>query len=275
MGDIREIVARFYDRGAKSDLVNELFYEGSNFLNVGYWHDDTTGVRQACENLMEELLKRIPDKKGTILDVACGKGGTTRHLCNYYEPADVVGINISTEQLKKCRMNAPGCTFLEMDATNMDFPDASFENVISVEAAFHFDTREKFLKEAYRILKANGRLVMTDVIMPTDFERQPHANVLKDMDAYKAVCRRANFVDVEVIDVTERSMGGAFEYMGRYFRQRLPWLAERPAFARRIARKLEAEWGQRIYVLVACKKPAPSRARAAGRRHRRGASEVG
>ena len=262
MTDFRQIVSQFYDQRARRDIVNDLIYEGSNFLNVGYWREGTSGAREACENLMEELLARIPEKRGKILDVACGKGGTTRYLCNYYDPADVVGINISAEQLEKCRAIAPGCTFLEMDATKMDFPDSSFDNIVSVEAAFHFDTREKFLNEAFRVLKDGGRLVMTDIIMPQDFSRQPHANVLEDIDAYKAVCRRANFADIEVLDVTEPCMSGAFEHLGLFLRQRLPWLSTRPGFIERIARSLESEWGDRIYILVACPKPARNKARA-------------
>ena len=40
-----------------------------------------------------------------------------------------------------------------MDATELDFRDNSFDSIICVEAAFHFDTREKFVREAYRVLK--------------------------------------------------------------------------------------------------------------------------
>lgn len=34
----------------------------------------------------------VPEKNGTILDVACGKGATTRYLLKYYTPENVTGI---------------------------------------------------------------------------------------------------------------------------------------------------------------------------------------
>ncbi len=41
---------------------------------------------------MEKLMAFIPEKNGTILDVACGKGATTRYLLKYYTPENVTGI---------------------------------------------------------------------------------------------------------------------------------------------------------------------------------------
>jgi MPBQ/MSBQ methyltransferase len=82
---------------------------------------------------MEKLLAFIPAKKGIILDVACGLGATTRHVLRYYAPSDMVGINIAEAQLRMSRVNAPDCTFIQMDAVNLGFRDSVFDNVICVE----------------------------------------------------------------------------------------------------------------------------------------------
>ena len=133
-------VNRFYDRRMYSERSTRR-YEGSGFRNYGYWAPGIRSQVDACEELMEVLLAFIPKKVGAILDVACGMGGTTRHLLNYYDANAVTGINISSKQLRTCRQLAPGCRFLMMSATDMDFPEGSFDNVICVEAAHHFVTR--------------------------------------------------------------------------------------------------------------------------------------
>lgn len=211
MNKFSESVVQTYNRTNRQGFIYRLLCEGSAFMNLGYWHENTANAQDAGENLVDELLKYIPEKNGRILDVACGQGATTRHLCKYYDAVNVVGIDISLKQLQKCREVAPSCTFLEMDATNLGFEQASFDSVICVEAAFHFDTRERFLSEACRVLKPGGRLVMADIVSTKFLGRtslEPQANVVRDQDEYAAVYRRAGFADVEIHDVTDPVVGG-------------------------------------------------------------------
>jgi ubiquinone/menaquinone biosynthesis C-methylase UbiE len=83
----------------------------------------------------------FPHRNGSVLDVACGKVASTRLLLCNYDPCNVTGINISEKQLATGREMAPGCRSLKMDATHLTFPDNSIDNVLCVEAAFHFNTR--------------------------------------------------------------------------------------------------------------------------------------
>ena len=60
-----------------------------------------------------------------------------------------------------------------MSATELKFADESFDNIICVEAAFHFVTRKKFLKAAFRMLKPRGQIVLPDVLSAK--HREEHA----------------------------------------------------------------------------------------------------
>jgi MPBQ/MSBQ methyltransferase len=177
-----------------------------DFANYGYWDRHTWTYKEACENLMEHLLAFLPEKKGAILDVACGKGATTRYLLNYYSPKDVTGINVSVKQLERCKVNAPGCAFVLMDAAKMAFKDSSFDAIICMEAVFHFYTREKFLHDAHRVLKPGGRLVLSDILrtMPDEGAKLtfPAQNYVKDLTEYRTLYRGAGFKDIEVINAT-------------------------------------------------------------------------
>jgi ubiquinone/menaquinone biosynthesis C-methylase UbiE len=115
-----------------SNPAHEEFYQYTGFSNFGYWYPSTRDGKEASANLVERLLTYIPHKSGTILDVACGQGGTTRRLLAFYEPSKITAINLDEKQLKNAKKNAPGCNFLVMDAAALGFTSAAFDNILCV-----------------------------------------------------------------------------------------------------------------------------------------------
>nr|AAW33974.1 PedO [symbiont bacterium of Paederus fuscipes] len=202
----------FYDDNGMTGVL----FGDTDYRNHGYWDRNTVSQDQACRQLQEILLDFIPVKTGKILDVACGMGASTRHLLKYYPAENIWAINISDKQIDTARRNAPGCHVQVMDATNMSFADEAFENILCIEAAFHFNTRRKFLEEALRILKPGGRVVLSDFIFSSP-ERLEQNNILPgpvnhlaSIEEYAQLLNDVGFSDFTIQDVSDEVWGGQF-----------------------------------------------------------------
>jgi ubiquinone/menaquinone biosynthesis C-methylase UbiE len=94
-----------------------------------------------------------------------------------------------------------------MDAASMTFEDNAFNNIICVEAAFHFNTRESFFRNTLRILKRGGMLALTDVLL----HEEGHAilpmwlrcNFMPSLSAYGEMLYQIGFSQVSVVDISE------------------------------------------------------------------------
>jgi len=248
-----------YDNRMRRPLTRE-YYGYSDFYNFGYWLPETRTQKEASENLMEKLLTFIPEKRGTVLDVACGMGATTRHLLKYYEPSKVIGINLSYTQLVTSRLNAPGCSFLRMDAARLGFNQNAFDNIICVEAVFDFDAREDFLKEAYRLLRPGGHLVLSDILFPKWAVRLnpllPQRNWVTDLKEYRDIYLRIGFREVRVMDVTRETWTAFYNHSRRWCHEKLK--AGEIGIALYliiILRDFAANLGVKHYLLVSARKP--------------------
>jgi ubiquinone/menaquinone biosynthesis C-methylase UbiE len=261
LNDYSRYIADLYDRqeqrqGASGfNAVSNAFYQGSDWLNFGYWRADTASAGEAGENLVDELLALKPPSGGLALDVGCGKGMTARRLCGHFEAENVFGINISREHLAKCAVNAPNCTFLEMDATAMEFPDESFEYVISVEAAFHFQTREKFFAEALRVLRPGGKFVLSDILTDRQTPHQPPDNRMPDLGAYHRLFDRIGFIETRIVDATEPCSHGFNNALLRFFEQRTPNAHAGSFLHDSVSLALKERVADKLYVLAGAVKP--------------------
>jgi len=254
----KQKLSHFYGEKMDHNWYKE-YYQGSDFLNFGYWTKDTVNQKEASETLMENLLEFIPERKGTILDVACGLGATTRYLLKYYHPSKVTGINLFFNQLERGKTNAPDCKFLQMDAGKLGFGDSVFDSLICVEAAFHFNTREDFLREAWRVIKPGGYLVIADILVAKWAARWnpriPERNWVKDLKEYRDLYHKVGFKDVEFVDATNECWGSFYKNLWDFRREKFV-LRETNLlnYAKMNLRNYVANIGIKYYLLIAARR---------------------
>jgi SAM-dependent methyltransferase len=137
------------------------------WLNLGLWEGDGGDPEEAevaVRRLVERIAGALPTG-GDVLDVGNGLAAQDPVIARVARPASLTAVNITWSQLEegRGRLREANARAVSADACRLPFPDDSFDGVISVEAAFHFSSRRRFLREAFRVLRPGGVLTMSDV----------------------------------------------------------------------------------------------------------------
>ena len=118
----------------------------------------------------DELARGAQVGNGSrVADFCAGLGGTVRYLAHKYG-ADVTGIELTparvlgAQELTR-RVGLQGTArIVEGNVMDVPLPDASIDAVVSQEAFCHLPDVKRAVSEAFRILRADGRLAFTDWI---------------------------------------------------------------------------------------------------------------
>jgi|GEM_PF-682887 len=149
------------------------------WLNYGMWYEDTKTYEEACDNLaLKMAVEGEFSSSDRILDVGCGMGTSTRFWMDHVYKKEnafpeITGLNITPGHIAIARRDAEAdgrygdrIRFELGDATRLEgYKEKSFSKVAALECAFHFDTREDFIHEAFRVLEPGGVLVCADIIL--------------------------------------------------------------------------------------------------------------
>lgn len=161
-------------------------------VHLGYWDDPASagGFEVAQARLTSRIIGLAPGLDGgSVLDVACGFGGTLAALDAAWRGVRFVGLNIDARQLALCRgavrRRENALALVAGDACALPFKAGVFDQVFCVEAMFHFGSRRGFLAEAARVVRPGGGLVVCDILL-----RQPGVEAPWDAATIAGIVRR-------------------------------------------------------------------------------------
>lgn len=110
--------------------------------------------------LMHALFDTLPPSS-VVLDAACGTGRHSRVLAARGHP--VIGVDLSPEMLAKARQSVPSGQFHEGSLTALPLVDRSVDAAVCALALVHVPDLAPAMRELARVLRAGGRVVISDV----------------------------------------------------------------------------------------------------------------
>lgn len=135
------------------------------------WHQQVFESAPDHEDASSPWYQLVRERLGSvaglcILEVACGRGGFVRELtragahvtgCDFSR----VALRVGKAKLQPLAGNRGAPVFVQGDAQNLPFAEASFDVVVSCETIEHVPDSGAVLREIHRVTRPGGRLFLT------------------------------------------------------------------------------------------------------------------
>jgi ubiquinone/menaquinone biosynthesis C-methylase UbiE len=223
MADIEAIKKYYSDTQFEYKLIWNWRIKATPALHFGFYDEKATKHAQAVNRANEALAEWAGIEKGArIIDAGCGLGHSAIWLSQHYN-ATVTGITVVPKQVETIQTNlsknpVPGVDFLLGNYLEMPFEDNSVDVVWAFESVCHAANKIDFYKEAYRVLKPGGKIVMAEYLRNGRPMEQGKETMLAEIFTRWAIpdldtlaehafnARKAGFIAFSNNDVTKNVM---------------------------------------------------------------------
>lgn len=106
------------------------------------------------------IRRELGDRHGSILDLPCGTG----IFAPLFPDASYTGVDLGEKYVLRAKRRHPAKNFLVMDALHLQFPDHTFDSVLTIGFLHHLDEPEvlQSLSEIHRVLKPGGKFLLIE-----------------------------------------------------------------------------------------------------------------
>ncbi|MBS3914623.1 MAG: methyltransferase domain-containing protein [Bacteroidetes bacterium] len=171
--DLHHQIIRYYEI-CDTDYAFFWHLDSRMAMHYGYWDSNTLNLKESLWNMNRFLAETVAVNSGDhVLDAGCGVGGSCFYLHQFYG-CRATGITLSKKHVENANEKAKNdhkshsVQFEVADFCNTGFADNQFDVVWALESVCHSASKADFVKEAFRILKPGGRLVVGDFFQEKD-----------------------------------------------------------------------------------------------------------
>lgn len=137
----------------------ELVQRGYDSLSYLYRGDHDSPAEY--DSWLTNLQRQLP-ANANVLDLGCGCGVPVAKTLTD-NGHHVTGVDLSEVQINRARQLVPQATFVQADATQVAFPDRSFDAVVCLYALIHMpiDTQPHLIRRIANWLRPGGLFLAT------------------------------------------------------------------------------------------------------------------
>lgn len=164
-------VRTYYDENTNLFLKFSGHNKAQN-IHRTLWMPETKSLEDALNTsnaLIKTEIESVAPNNARIADLGCGVGASLFYIYpRLQNPSPALGLTLSPVQARLAQESAQQLglqdhiRFAEGDFTSVPLPNESLDAVYSVEAVCHAVDPEKYFKEASRLLRKGGKLILVD-----------------------------------------------------------------------------------------------------------------
>lgn len=123
---------------------------------------------ESSQRIAEKILQFVDLKNLQVLEIGCGNGRITSLMVG--KPKKLTAIEPDVEKIREAQEKIVGVDFRVGSGENLEFPEKCFDIIIFTLSLHHQDSRVA-LKEASRVLKDGGKILVIEPVNEGEVER--------------------------------------------------------------------------------------------------------
>jgi SAM-dependent methyltransferase len=140
--------------------------------NFAGWSDDLTTLHEEAagdshpidqasrQDAIAQLRQFLPVANAVIMEIGCSSGFLIKDLVKTFPEVTVIGADVVKYPLYRLAKELPGVPLMRFDLLQCPLPDQSVDVLIMLNVLEHIDDDITALKNAYKLLKRGGVLII-------------------------------------------------------------------------------------------------------------------